>query len=332
MIDRRRVLAAAGSILLVGRTGNAFAQDIPGSPEPGPIKMGIEPWLGYGLWHIAAKKGLFKARGLESVEIINFTTDAEINAALAAGQLQCGNIATHTAMAFAAAGLPIKIVALLDVSMTADAIITAGDVKSVPELKGKQIAFEEGTTSDILLNYALSQNGMTISDIEKVPMPAADAGTALIAGKVPVAVTYEPYISLAKAQSDKVSLLYSAGENPGLISDVFIVRDEFLAGKPGQIVALLKTWEGALAAYNADTTEGRAIIAEAVGAKPEDLATAFDGVKYFSLDENKTQFGGDFLNKVVPEVEAAATKAGLLTKDIDLATLMDGRFIDAAVK
>jgi NitT/TauT family transport system substrate-binding protein len=332
MIDRRRVLAAAGSILLVGRTGNAFAQDIPGSPEPGPIKMGIEPWLGYGLWHIAAKKGLFKARGLESVEIINFTTDAEINAALAAGQLQCGNIATHTAMAFAAAGLPIKIVALLDVSMTADAIITAGDVKSVPELKGKQIAFEEGTTSDILLNYALSQNGMTISDIEKVPMPAADAGTALIAGKVPVAVTYEPYISLAKAQSDKVSLLYSAGENPGLISDVFIVRDEFLAGKPGQIVALLKTWEDALAAYNADTTEGRAIIAEAVGAKPEDLATAFDGVKYFSLDENKTQFGGDFLNKVVPEVEAAATKAGLLTKDIDLATLMDGRFIDAAVK
>ncbi|HYM98303.1 MAG TPA: ABC transporter substrate-binding protein, partial [Aestuariivirgaceae bacterium] len=247
-------------------------------------------------------------------------------------QLQCGNIATHTAMAFAAAGLPIKIVALLDVSMTADAIVTDGSVNSIPELKGKQIAYEEGTTSDILLNYALSQNGMTIADIEKVPMPAADAGTALIAGRVPVAVTYEPYISLARAQSDKVKLLYSAGENPGLISDVFIVREEFMAEKPGQIVALLKSWEAALNAYNANPAEGRTIIAEAVGAKPEELATAFEGVKYFSLAENKTQFSGDFLNKVVPEVEAAAAKAGLLTKDIDLATLMDGRFIDAATR
>jgi NitT/TauT family transport system substrate-binding protein len=235
-------------------------------------------------------------------------------------------------MAFAAAGLPIKIVTLLDVSLTADAIITDGSVNSVQELKGKKVAYEEGTTSDILLNYALSQNGMKIEDIEKVPMPAADAGTALIAGQVPVAVTYEPYISLAKAQSDKVKLLYSAGENPGLISDVFIVREEFMAEKPGQIAALLKTWEAALAAYNADTTEGRKIIAEAVGAKPEELATAFEGVKFYSLAENKAQFSGDFLNKVVPEVEAAATKAGLLTKDVDLSKLMDGRFIDAATK
>ena len=110
--------------------------------------------------------------------------------------------------------------------MTADAIITAGGVGSVADLKGKQVAFEEGTTSDILLNYALAANGMSIADIEKVPMPAADAGAALLAERVPVAVTYEPYISLAKAQSDKVTLLYSAGENPGLISDVFIVRDD----------------------------------------------------------------------------------------------------------
>ncbi|HKQ95029.1 MAG TPA: ABC transporter substrate-binding protein [Aestuariivirgaceae bacterium] len=332
-IDRRQVFKGGAAALIAGTAiGRAFAQDIPATPESGAIRMGIEPWLGYGQWHIAAKKGLFKANGLESVEVVNFTTDAEINAALASGDLQCGNIATHTAMAFAAAGLPIKIVALLDVSMTADAMITDGSVASVKDLKGKQVAYEEGTTSDILLNYALAQNGMTIADIEKVPMPAADAGTALIAGKVPVAVTYEPYISLAKAQNAKMQMLYSAGENPGLISDVFIVRQEFLDQKPGQIVALLKTWEAALADYNANLDEGRAIIAEAVGAKPEDLLTAFDGVRFFTLADNKAQFSGDFLNKVVPEVEAAAVKAGLLTSDVDLATLMDGRFIDAATK
>lgn len=330
-MNRRRALQAGAAALVTGAMGRAaFAAGIPSMPEAGAIKMAIEPWLGYGQWHIAAKKGLFKANGLDQVEIVNFTTDADLNAALAAGQVQCGNIATHTAMAFAAAGVPIKIVALLDVSMTADAMLTDGSVTSVKDLKGKQVAYEEGTTSDILLNYALAQNGMTIADIQKVPMPAADAGSALIAGKVPVAVTYEPYISLAKAQNSKVKLLFSAGEDPGLISDVFVVREDFMMQKPGQVLALLKSWDAALADYKADTKGGRAIISEAVGAKPEELATAFDGVTYYSLAENKTQLAGDFLNKVVPEVEAAAKKAGLLTTDVDLAKLIDTRFVDAA--
>jgi NitT/TauT family transport system substrate-binding protein len=331
--NRRNLLktgAAAAALGFTGRT--AWAQDIPTTPETGDIKMGIEPWLGYGQWHIAAKKDLFKQAGLGSVEIINFNTDADINAALAAGQLQCGNIATHTAMNFIAAGLPLKIVALLDISKTADAMISDGSVTDIKGLKGKQVAYEEGTTSDILLNYALSQNGMTIADIEKVPMPASDAGAALIGGKVPVAVTYEPYLTLAMNQNPKVKMVYSAGENPGLISDVFVVREEFLKEKPGQVVALLKAWDLALADYRKDTPGGRAIISEAIGAKPEELATAFDGVVYYSLAENKTELGGNFTSKVIPEVHAAARTAGILQKDVDLSTAIDARFVDAATK
>src|SRR5262244_2074347 len=148
---RRQMMAGAAALGVAATFRNALAQDIPTKPEAGGIKMGIEPWLGYGQWHVAAKKDLFKEHGLDSVEIVNFTTDADLNAALASGQLDCGNIATHTAMAFAAAGLPLKIVLLLDVSMTADAMISDGTVGTIPDLKGKQVAYEEGTTSDILL-------------------------------------------------------------------------------------------------------------------------------------------------------------------------------------
>lgn len=332
-LNRRAMLQSGAAALLAGAAPlSALAASLPAKPEAGAIKMGIEPWLGYGQWHIAAKKGLFKAAGLDSVEIVNFNTDADINAALAAGQLQCGNIATHTAMNFIAAGLPLVIVALLDVSKTADAMISDGSVTDIKGLKGKQVSYEEGTTSDILLNYALGQNGMTIADIQKVPMPASDAGAALIAGKVPVAVTYEPYLTLAMQQNDKVKMIYSAGENPGLISDVFVVRKEFLEEKPGQVVALLKAWDAALADYRKDMAGGRAIISEAIGAKPEELATAFDGVVYYSIGENKTELGGAFTKKVVPEVHAAARKAGILQADVDLSKAIDTRFVDAAVQ
>lgn len=331
--NRRDILKAGAAATAFGAFGAAaLAQDVPAAPEAGTLKMGLNPWLGYGQWHLAAKKDLFKAQGLEGAELVNFTTDADLNAALASGQLQCGNIATHTAMNFMAAGLPIKIVLLLDVSTTADAMISDGSITDIKGLKGMQVALEEGTTSDILLNYALAQNGMTVADVQKVPMPAADAGSALIAGKVPVSVTYEPYLTLAMQQNDKVKRIYTAGENPGLISDVLVVTDEFLKSKPGQIVALVKAWGAAVDDYRKDTPGGRAIISEAVGAKPEELATAFDGVVYYSLAENKTELGGNFTSKVIPEVHKAARAAGILQQDVDLSSAIDARFVDAAAK
>lgn len=314
-------------------TADVQAQEaVPANPEAGAFKMGLQPWLGYGQWHVAADKGLFEAEGLEAVELVNFSQDKDINAALAGGQLDAANIATHTAMVMASAGLPIRIVALLDVSMGADAIVSGSDIASIADLEGKEVAFEEGTTSHILLNYALTQNGMGIADVSPVPMPASDAGAALIAKRVPVAVTYEPYLTLARNQDPSVKLLYTAGENPGLVSDVLVVREEVLAERPGQVAAMLRAWDAGLASYREDTAGGRAIIAKAVGASAEELATAFDGVTYYSMAENEAQLTGDFTTKTIADVKKAAEGAGLLQGEIDAPGMIEPRFVDAVTK
>jgi NitT/TauT family transport system substrate-binding protein len=327
----KRVLATGALLAGLALAPAAMAADaIPEKPEPGTFKMGIEPWLGYGQWVVADKTGIYPKHGLEKVEITNFVQDKDINAALASGALDGANIATHTAMAMAAAGLPIKIVMLLDVSMEADAIIAGKGIDSVADLKGKEVAYEEGTTSDILLNYALAANGMTIKDVKPVPMPAADAGSALLANQVPAAVTYEPYLTIARNKDKSIKLLFPAAKDPGLISDVFVVREEVLKTRPGQVLALVKAWNDAVAHYRANTKESQAIIAEGVGAKPEELETAFAGVKYYDLAENKKALLGDFATKTYVDVAAAAKKASILTQDIAAKDLIDARFVDAA--
>jgi ABC-type nitrate/sulfonate/bicarbonate transport system substrate-binding protein len=198
---------------------SASAGAVACTPEAGTFRMGTEPWLGYGPWWVAEDKELFAQNGLD-VKVSSFTTDDEINAALAAGQIDGANIATHTAMRLAQAGTPLTAVLVLDQSNTADAALAAAPVASIADLKGKKVAYEEGTTSDILLRYALSQNGMTIDDIVKVPTSAADAGTAAIAKRVDAAVTYEPYLTAALQQDPSFKLIYTADEKPGLISDV----------------------------------------------------------------------------------------------------------------
>jgi len=306
---------------------------IPTTAEAGTFQMGIEPWLGYGLWRVAEDKDLFAANGVDA-KITNFNTDDEINAALASKKLDGANIATHTAMRLAAAGLPITIVLLLDQSTTADAILAPSTIASVADIKGKKVAYEEGTTSDILLRYALSKNGLTIDDVTKVPTPAADAGVAALAGRVDVAVTYEPYLTTALQKDAKWKLLFTAGENPGLISDVFVVRNEVLEERPGQVLALIKSWQSAYDEYQKDPAAGQAVIETSVGAKPGDLKTAFDGVKFYDLTENATEIvsGGTYFDTTLADVKTFATEAGLVEGDIDAQGLVDPSFVQAAGK
>lgn len=327
---KRFVIAATG--LLVASAGWAFAADaVPTTPEPGTVKLGVEPWLGYGPWHIAVAKGFFAKNGLKDVQLVNFTEDKDMDAAVAGGQLDLASVPTHGALNILQTGTPLKAVLLLDFSLKADAIASK-DVASIKEFKDKPVAYEEGSTSDVLLNYALSQNGMTIDDIKKVPMPAAQAGSALVAGQVPVSVTYEPYLSVAMGQDKGIKLVYSAGEDPGLISDVLIATGPTLANRPGVVLALVKSWDEGLAYYRAHIDEGRAIVAKAVGSSPEDLKTAFDGVQFYSLAENKEHLASDFANKTLKDVEKASIAAKILQQDVPTDRVVDDRFVEAAVK
>lgn len=282
------------------------------------VRIGTQPWIGYGPWWIAQEKGFFAKYGLEA-ELVDFVEDKEVNAAFASGEMDAANLATHTALKLYAAGLDLRIVLIEDASYQADAILAPKSITSIADLKGKKIAYEEGTTSDLLLNYALQQNGLTLSDVEPVFMPAADAGAALIAGKVDVAVTYEPYISEALAQNSDLHLLYTAAERPGLISDVLTVRADL---DPKIVTALLQVWQEALNYYNSNPEDGQAIIARNVGSTPEELKTAFDGVRFYDLAENRAELGSGFL-VVIGDVAKIAQTIGLLESIPDVQKIID---------
>ncbi len=286
--------------------------------QPMLIRIGTQPWIGYGPWWIAVEEGLFAKHGLE-VELVDFVEDKEVNAAFASGQMDAANLATHTAIKLFAAGVDLRIVLFEDASYEADAVVAPSAFTSIADLRGKKVAYEEGTTSDLLLNYALAQQGMTRADITPVFMPAADAGATLIAGQVDVAVTYEPYISAALAQNNDLRLLYTAAERPGLISDVLVVR----AGlEPTVVTALLRVWDEALAFYNNNPDEGKATIARAVGAPPEELRTAFDGVRFYTLADNRAGLRGEF-TILLRDVAEVSRSIGLFESIPDLERIVD---------
>src|SRR6266567_1471262 len=121
------LVAACGSSSTNVTTVSASA--IPSKPESGVIRMGIEPWIGYGPWYIAQQEGYFKQLGL-NVKIINFNTDAQREAAFAGGRTDVTNMPTHTALRFEQTNVPGRIVLLEDESLTADAVIAQPPINS----------------------------------------------------------------------------------------------------------------------------------------------------------------------------------------------------------
>jgi len=166
---------------------------------------------------------------------------------------------------------------------------------AIKDLKGKSVAYEYGATSDLLLNYALKQNGMSKDDIKPVPMAAADAGLALISGRVDIAVTYEPYISAALREGKGYKRLYTAAERPGLISDLAVAERNFIEKNPDIIKALTLAWDDAVTYLNTHPAEGGKIIADAVGSPMDEFKVAFEGVRVYDLKGNNEAFQGEFL-------------------------------------
>ena len=110
-----------------------------------------------------------------------------------------------------------------------------------------------------------------------------------------------------------------------------MVRNDYLAAHPGQVDALLKTWGDAQSYYATNAADAQGIIEKAVGAKPGDLKTAFDGVKIYSLAEAKDLLTGGGYLQTLADVKKVASDAGIITKPVDETSLLDTSYISAVV-
>lgn len=257
------------------------------------VKIGVQPWLGYGPWWIAEQMGYFEKHGLDG-KIINFTWDADMVAGLASGKLNVIAAATNALIATHNKKVDLQGFLVLDAAYEADAILAPKSVLSIKDIKGQKVAYEAGATSDLLINYALKAHNMTIADIKPINMAAADAGLALVAGRVGIAVTYEPYISAALKQGQEYHVLYTAAEKPGLISDVAIATGSYIKQNPEIITALTKVWDDAVTYLKEHPEKGGKIIADAVHSPMDEFKIAMDGVHVYDLAENKKMFSGEF--------------------------------------
>lgn len=299
--------------------------------EPTKVAIGTQPWIGYGPLWVADEQGFDIDHGVD-IELVNFSTDQDLESGFASGKFQAANNANNTLIRLADLGLDYKIVLMEDVSLEADAVVSCDpEIRSIEDVEGAKVAFEEFSVSDVLFRYALGEAGVSFDSIDYIPIPAADAGTAAVAGRVDVAVTYEPYLQAAVKEGEDCEIIYTAGENPGLISDALAINTEFAESDPDAVAGVLQAWGDAVDYYNENTEDAQAIIAENVGSDPDELGTTFEGVELFDLQQSADYLENDY-ETLWNDIRSIMAEQGQIETEPEVTDYLDTSFGQQALE
>ncbi|MDE0239539.1 MAG: ABC transporter substrate-binding protein [bacterium] len=254
--------------------------------------LGHSTWVGYGPFYIAREKGFFAEEGVDIELQIMENTPLKMGA-LMAGQIDLVASTADEFPIYMKPGTPVRYILAVDNSNGGDGVVANKDIATVADLKGRTVAFEEGSVSQFFINALLLDAGLTQDDVDAVNMTATDAGVAFAAGRVDAAVTWEPHLSQG-ANTEHGHRLIDSSQTPGLIVDVVAVTEETATEHADEMRAFVRAWQRALDFLRTDPDEGFRIMADGVGgwlSDPVEFEAVVTGIEYLDLDRNREMYG-----------------------------------------
>lgn len=312
-------------VLLVTACVGAAAP--PPEPEHPPLKIGWNLWPGFYPMVIAQELKLFEKHGVK-VESILTDSYATLAPDFIARKTDGVMFTWPDALVIdTRAPDRARMVLVVDESAGADVVVATADIAKVTDLKGKHIGASLGSFGELLVRHMLQANGLTLDDVTMV-----NVGPEAVPGAMPDSIqagfTFDPHASQALAQGNHV--VFSSAEAPGLISDVIIFRTEITQQRPEEVRAFIAAWFEAVAYWQANPTEGNAIIAKALGLKAEEIS--IEGLKLLNREDNLRAFqaGSDTTSLYVSgkvNADFLISSGGLSTAP-NLERLLDPSFLE----
>lgn len=160
--------------------------------EPATVRVAYMPNLGSaGSLFVGIDQGYFEEVGL-TVEVYEFQGGPAEIAAMASGDIDISQIG-HGAHALCIEGQAV-IFQMDHTTSLSDVVVgnKAKGVNTAADLKGKTVAVQAGTSSEIILQQALKKAGLSVDDIKTVEMTVDGMTTAMITGQVDAAAAWSP--------------------------------------------------------------------------------------------------------------------------------------------
>jgi NitT/TauT family transport system substrate-binding protein len=312
----RRVTVFAGAIA-IALASSAFAQET-------KVAVGFSGWTGFAPLTLAKEAGIFKKHGLD-VDLKKIP-QKDRHLAIASGDIQCAATTVETWVVWNANGVATKQIFQMDKSYGADGIAVRNNVAKIADLKGKTVAASApGTAPYFTLAWFLKKNGLSVKDVAVVNLEPGPAAQAFVAGQNDAAMTYEPYLSVVRANPNAGKIIATTLDYP-MIMDTFGCTPKFLADNPKAAQALSDSYFEAVEMIAKEPKKSF----EIMGADVKQTADQFEASqKYLRWQDkaaNKKFFAGE-LQQFSKEAADLLMEIGIIKQAPDLNSLTDTRFI-----
>lgn len=250
-------LLMAALFAFIANVSNAFA-------ETKVLRVGFQTGEVNVLLMYASKSGLFEKENLD-VKLSPFPAGPAMLPALASDAIDMAWMGEFPAVTGYSNGLPIEILTMERLDFTNIRLVAslASGAKSITDLKGKKIAVSVGSSSHHHLLRALSQAGMTQSDVTMVNLSPANMPAAYAAGHVDAALTWEPNIGIIQKSGGTV---IATTKSLGMITGgVWVGQQALSREKPEVLQAFLRVWRQAQHDYAKDPKKVRQYEAARIG-------------------------------------------------------------------
>lgn len=258
--------------LLVAISGLLFLLLGCAPAPPPPLRLAVNPWIGYDPFVLARERGLLDAR----LKIVEVASNSDSQRLFANGLIEAVALTLDEALRLADAGVPLEIIAVLDVSEGADAVLARPDIDRLDKLKGHRIGVETGAVGSLMLARLLAAAGLEEDEVTVVPVEASQQVGMMRNGRIDAVVTFEPMKSQLLRQGYRV--VFDSRALSGEIIDVLAVR-------PGiERAPLLAAWREGLAALERDRLAAAQTLARGVDLSAEEYRQALSGLRFFTTE------------------------------------------------
>jgi NitT/TauT family transport system substrate-binding protein len=292
-----------------------------------PLRFGAQPWPGYELVYLARARRYFAP---EQVRLIESPSASASLRALATGALDGAALTLDEVLTARERGLPMSVVAVADVSMGADVVMSRPGLRQPADLAGRRVGLESSATGAVMLDALLTRSGLSLKDVKIVPLTVDQHFRAYQEGRVDALVTYEPVRSRLKAAG--AWLLFSSAEVPGRIVDTLAVRQDVMDTQADALRAMLAGHFRALEDWRRDPLAVAPLMAPRLGLASDDLVVAFTDLDFPDADLNRKwlQASPGWLAASAEQLQTVMHRAGLLARPVVFDGLADPRFLPEA--
>ncbi len=278
-------IVVVGLVAYFGLTSNKPTQT---TINPKSIKIGVIIYPGFAPFFIADEKGYFEKEGVNA-EVVLISDPNQAIPLLESNEVQLLFSSADFTTIISDAGVDVKEIFASDIGYGSDGLLVKNDVNNISDLKGKTVYLGMGYPSHFLFRYLTKQAGLENDDVTLVDMGADQVGAAFVAGQIDYGMSWEPWLSQAAERKDG-KLLFSSKDEPGIITDTFVVRTDTLNSRTEDVKAIVRAWFDSIKFINSSPSEANSIMAKNLGLSVEDFEAQVSTIKFLTHQENLDKF------------------------------------------